>query len=1007
VDIYPVGVKRPVRIEFFGDFVESLRQFTVEDQKSVAMISHLEIIPMTAAALTKDVTVKASQMVEELAREKGWVRVLWDHISLNLKTRGDFQDFANWSPLIEDNLVEFSEFLAESEALVLLYEPADLKNAGDSAYLNLRNHFERLNHEERPHLPMKILYESPKSLMDSLLKSQNGLIISKELKVEDTKFPEGEYLGFNVLSTSDLSVRLQGKHSGFLLPLVSKVRSLLGQNYKVNLVLRNKEQTRRLAELLVDYDLSPIKAPKGMSHLTMGKNANKKPPAKQRGEFLFSIGQLSAGFVAVYNREAYISEEEIFASKRRMRKRASEDIRGLSSGMSLHDLSPGDYVVHNDYGIGQYQGLETKTMSTGYQGEFLAIEYRGGDMLYVPVETFGLVSKYVGATDRPPSLDRMGSGNWERLKTKVQEDIKKQAEELLELYAKRQVTPGFAYSPKDMDYIDFERAFPFEETPEQAKAIEDVLKDLENDHPMDRLVCGDVGFGKTEVAIRAAYKVVSDSKQVAILVPTTILAEQHERTFKERFENWPVTVKSISRLKKPQEQKQVIEDLAAGKVDIVIGTHRLLQKDVKFKDLGLLVIDEEHRFGVVHKERLKKLKTDVDILSMSATPIPRSLSMSMSGIRDLSLIQTAPVDRLSVKTSLIKCDDMAIVEAIERELERGGQVYFIHNRIKDIEHWVNRLQSQMPMVRFGVGHGKLHAKELEEIVEKFWTKEIDVWISTTIVESGLDFPDANTIIIDQADHFGLAQLYQLRGRVGRSTQQAYCYLMVDNPDNLTMDAKKRFQAIMENSELGSGYQVALHDMQIRGSGNVLGVAQHGAASLIGFELYSQLVEQAVSELKNEPVEDFYEPELILGFPAYFPVDYASDTNARIILYRRLSKARSLKELTEIDGELKDRFGKPPAEVRNLVDLSAIKILAKSIKATKVEYTQNGLYIGFMEGPGKISDTVHENIITLVKDPNKNVKLSPNGELFVPRNILNQKLGDMAAIKSVLYFLGKP
>ncbi|MDR2406445.1 MAG: transcription-repair coupling factor [Deltaproteobacteria bacterium] len=1013
VDVYPVRRNRPVRVEFFGDFVESVREFLVGDQKSVGKIPYLVIGPIAAVPITKESTLEASKRLEKMAYKNNWLRALWEPVYHNLTTGGDFRDFENWTPLIEDNLVDFSVFLKESKAMVLLYETPEIKKAAESGFLGLRNHFSRLRREEIPHIPLNRLYEEPKTLLPGLMDTSGGLIEVSQFKILETQ-AQGKNvsnISFSIQSTSDLKMSLKtpGLNSSFLLPLVAKVRSLLGRNYRVNLVLRNKEQSKRLAEMLLDYDLSPLKAPKGVAPMVISKDGltPHRSPRNPKSELIFSVGQLSEGFVATYENEAYIAEEEIFGSKRRTRKRASEEIRGLSGGLSLHDLSPGDYVVHTDYGIGQYHGLETKTMSTGYQGEFLAIEYKGGDMLYVPVETFGLVSKYVGANDRPPSLDRMGSANWERLKTKVHEDIRKQAEELLALYARRQMTPGFAYSQKDGDFLNFESAFPYDETPDQAKAIEEVLKDLGKANPMDRLVCGDVGFGKTEVAIRAAYKVVSDSKQVAVLVPTTILAEQHERTFKERFHDWPVNVGSISRLKKPMEVKETLKDLEVGKLDIVIGTQRLLQKDIKFKDLGLLVIDEEHRFGVAHKERLKKLKTDVDVLSMSATPIPRSLSMSMNGIRDLSLIQSPPVDRLSVQTSLVRCDDSIVVEAIERELERGGQVYFIHNRIADIQHWVKHLKELLPLVRFGVGHGKLKPNELEEIVTKFWKKEIDVWISTTIVESGLDFPDANTIIIDQANRFGLAQLYQLRGRVGRSTQQAYCYLMVDDPDTLSIDAKKRLQAIMENNELGSGYEVALHDLQIRGSGNVLGVAQHGSASLVGYELYTQMVEQAVSELKKEPVEEHYEPEIVLGLPAYLPFEYAPDTNARITLYRRLSRAQTLKELTDIEDELKDRFGKPPAAARNLLDMSMIKLLAKKIRAVRVERSSRGLRISFMEDPKKLKDTVLEKIIALMQDPTKTLEFTSKGELFVPAEMLNKNLGEIDAVKTVLYYLGKP
>jgi transcription-repair coupling factor (superfamily II helicase) len=716
------------------------------------------------------------------------------------------------------------------------------------------------------------------------------------------------------------------------------------------------------------------------------------------------VGQLSGGFVAPWDLEAFISEEEIFAVRKVRRTKASEEFRGHGS---LADLSPGDYVVHSVHGIGQYRGLSCQTMSTGYQGDFLSIAYRGGDMLYVPVESFGVVTKYVGPDDKPPALDRLGSGSWERVKARVKADVKAVAEDLLKLYAARKASPGAACAPRDGDFLNFEAAFPYEETPDQARAIEDVMSDLERPSPMDRLVCGDVGFGKTEVAVRAAYRVACDGRQTAVLVPTTILAEQHERTFRERLAEWPVKVESLTRFRSPREQREVLEGLRIGSVDILIGTHRILQKDVQFKDLGLLVVDEEHRFGVRDKERLKRLRAGVDVLSMSATPIPRSLSMSMSGIRDMSIIQTPPVDRLSVITTLVRADDAVICEAIDRELARGGQVFFIHNRVSDIHLWVERLQALMPLVRFGVGHGQMKPAELESLVERFWRREVDVWVSTTIVESGLDFPSANTIIIDQADRYGLAQLYQLRGRVGRSWEQAYAYLMVDSPDTLTHDARRRLSAIMENADLGSGYQVAIHDMQIRGSGSVLGAAQHGQASLVGYEMYARLVEEAVAELKDEPLPDDYEPELVLGKAAYLPGSYAPDTRARIVLYRRLSRAASAGEIAGIEEELRDRFGPPPPEAMNLLELSYMKILAKAVRARRLECGDPGLRMEFFTDGRNSRQDVLDKLVDLAQDPIRRITLTPAGELFVPAfNLKTKTLGLTGAVKEFLEYLNE-
>jgi transcription-repair coupling factor (superfamily II helicase) len=901
VDVFPAGERFPVRAEFFGDLVDSLRGFRVEDQRSSGKIETIDLVPVSQAAADDAALKRAYGALTSLAKSSGWLDLLWEPVAKGFLDGRLFADFENWSPLFADNLVGFSEFLKGSGAMPILYEPARLAKSGEASWIGLKNHFARLRSDERPHLPLEKLYEDPESFLAGVTDLAAGLVCAREAPVRGdpgdpgSGAPGARFVVFDTESTGTLRnlPGVLGRSVGFMEPLAGKIRSLLGRGFATTLVLKNPEQKRRLIELLYERDLSPEAPPKaargpvpsplsgsrGRSGDGWGsagspgvrgsgegrgipgrgtadaleealaaagrgkvpepgrKGASGLPgpevwtgpsraSRKGGGELRFAVGQLSGGFVAPYDFEAFIAEEEIFSTRRVRRSKASEEFRGQGS---LSDLSPGDYVVHSVHGIGQYRGLSSQTMSTGYRGDFLAIAYRDDSMLYVPVESFGVVSKYVGADDRPPALDRLGSGSWERVKARVKADVKAVAEDLLKLYAARKAALGVACAPRDADFLNFEAAFPFEETADQARAIEEVMRDLERPAPMDRLVCGDVGFGKTEVAMRAAFRVVSDGRQAAVLVPTTILAEQHERSFRERLGGWAVKVESLTRFKSPSQQKAVLHLLAKGGVDVIIGTHRLLQKDVEFRDLGLLIVDEEHRFGVKDKEKLKRLRANVDVLSMSATPIPRSLSMSMSGIRDMSIIQTPPVDRLSVITSMIRADDALICEAIDRELARGGQVFFIHNRVRDIHLWVERLRSQMPLVRFGVGHGQMKPAELELMMGAFWRREMDVWVTTTIVESGLDFPSANTIIIDRADRYGLAQLYQLRGRVGRSWEQAYAYLMVDDPDTLTGDARRRLSAIMENAELGSGYQVALHDMQIRGSGSVLGASQHGQA----------------------------------------------------------------------------------------------------------------------------------------------------------------------------------
>ena len=603
---------------------------------------------------------------------------------------------------------------------------------------------------------------------------------------------------------------------------------------------------------------------------------------------------------------------------------------------------------------------------------------RGGISSTSPVDRFGAVGKYIGSDERPPTLDKLGGTSWEKVKARIKESIREMAEELLNLYASRQVKKGYSFSGRDSLMREFEASFEYEETTDQLAAIDEVLKDMLADKPMDRLVCGDVGYGKTEVALRAAFRAIGDGKQAAVLVPTTILAEQHYQTFAERMKNYPIEVEVLSRFKKAAQQREVLARLAEGRVDVIVGTHRLLQKDIAFRDLGLLIIDEEHRFGVAAKEKIKKIKSEVDVLTLSATPIPRTLHMSLSGIRDLSVIETPPQDRRAIKTFLLKYDEAIVCEAVAAELERGGQVFFVHNRVKDIEMVAGRLRQLMPLVRFGVAHGQMKERELEEVMLRFLRREIDVLVATTIIESGLDFPSANTIIINNADRFGLAQIYQLRGRVGRSTAQAFAYLLVASPENLTRDARKRLRALMDFSELGAGFKIALHDLQIRGAGNLLGAAQSGQIAAVGYEMYVQILEKAIQELKGEKYVEEVEPEMVLGLPAYIPESYIPDTEQRLVHYRRLSSIKRPAEIEDASDELIDRYGPPPTEVQNLLLVMEIRHWLKQARVKKLEIGGNGMTLTFVETGPPNPDRILE---LLTKHPDS-FRLSPEGRLFM-------------------------
>ncbi len=603
------------------------------------------------------------------------------------------------------------------------------------------------------------------------------------------------------------------------------------------------------------------------------------------------------------------------------------------------DLEPNDLVVHEDHGIGRYHGLRT-LHTDGRDADFLLLEYGEGGRLYLPVERLDLITKYMGAPDGAARLDRLGGGAWQRVKESVRAALREMAEDLLKLYAARSVAERPSFSGDTPWQGEFEAAFRFEETPDQMRAIEEVKADMGNARPMDRLVAGDVGYGKTEVALRAAFKAVADGRQVAVLVPTTVLAQQHWNTFTDRFAPFPAKVELLSRFRSPKEQRAVAQGLAKGTVDVVIGTHRLLSKDIEFKNLGLLVVDEEHRFGVAHKERLKRLRTSVDVLTLTATPIPRTLHMSLSGVRDLSVIETPPLDRLPVETIVTGFSRGVIKEAIERELARGGQVFFVHNRVQSLPSMTAFVQQLCPEARVAMGHGQMGERELESVMVKFVDGQIDVLVSTAIVESGLDIPASNTIIINRADRFGLAQLYQLRGRVGRERQQAYAYLLVPAEQQLDETAQRRLRVIEEMTELGVGFRLAMRDLEIRGTGNLLGAAQHGHIAAVGFDLYTKLLAEAVRELRGQPSSERVDPVITADVEALLPETYVPEVNQRLALYKRLAEVDAEDEVATLSAELADRFGPLPDPVAALLDIVALRVAAARIGVERIE-ARNG------------------------------------------------------------------
>ncbi|NVM26939.1 MAG: transcription-repair coupling factor, partial [Desulfobacterales bacterium] len=611
----------------------------------------------------------------------------------------------------------------------------------------------------------------------------------------------------------------------------------------------------------------------------------------------------------------------------------------------LSQLQVGDLVVHQDHGIGRYGGLSKMEIGSRVR-DFVIIDYADNDRLYIPADRINIIQKYIGLDDENPQLDRLGGRSWMLTKKRAKRSVEEIAKDLLKLYAMRKLLKGFAFSKPDNYYREFEALFDYEETPDQIKAIDDVLTDMELERPMDRLICGDVGFGKTEVAIRASFKAVMDGKQVAVLVPTTVLAEQHRHTFKRRFDSYPVRIAVLSRFVPSSMQKRIIADLRRGRIDIVIGTHRILSDDVVFKDPGLLIIDEEQRFGVRHKERLKKYRHFVDVLAMTATPIPRTLHMSLMGVRDLSSIQTPPADRLSIQTYVARFDEDTISHAIERELDRGGQVFFVHNRVQTIGRMADTVRGLVPGARIDIAHGQMKERDLEAAMIRFLAKETDVLVCTTIIDSGLDIPSANTIIINGVDRFGLAEIYQLRGRVGRSNVKAYAYLLISDGSAMTDDAQKRLKVLMDFSQLGSGVNIALHDLRIRGGGNILGFSQSGHIKAIGYELYLKLIEQTMAELKGEEWREEVFPEINSDLPVFIPHSYIEESDVRLHIYRRLSTIKDELELQEMVREIEDRFGPPPKEVLNLISIIKVKIGLKRIGSTRMDVEDGHVILSF-------------------------------------------------------------
>ncbi len=898
IDIFPLAATYPVRLEFFGDSIDSLRTFAPDTQRSITNITSIDIGPAAELIAPWRLSVQALEDTLNTLDLKGCTADVKEQFRQDREMLLGHQftrDAQFYTPLFNNGKI--TDYLPENSLLILDESATIVQVAGEleSEAVQLRS--EKIERGELP-VNFPVPYFTREELNADIEKR-------RPLKLEAWGTEEGAGLDF---------ISAPG-YTGRLPLFINRTMELLAQQKRVIVV---SHQASRLSELFDEQDIvvAPVEE---VSQLL------------EPGTMVLVQGSLQEGWVMAD--ETYLfTDAEIFGfvKHRRPVKKRIAPHRKLEM-----DFAPDDYVVHVEHGIGKFTGT-TMLHTSGSDKEYLILQYAGNDVLYVPNDQIDRVSRYVGAGDHVPVLNRLGTQEWVKTRQKAREAAELLARDLLVLYAAREIVPGHAFPRDTVWQQEMEAAFPYVETPDQLEAQKDVKEDMEKPRPMDRLVCGDVGYGKTEVAIRAAFKAVMDGRQVAVLVPTTILAQQHYETFTERLEAFPVKVEVLSRFRSDREQREVVNGLAEGTVDICIGTHRLIQKDIVFKNLGLLVIDEEQRFGVNHKEYLKKMRQEVDVLTLSATPIPRTLHMSLVGVRDMSTMETPPEARLPVKTYVAEFNDHLVREAILREMERNGQVFFVHNRVQSIGMIAEDLRKLVPEARIAIGHGQMPEEELEKVMPSFSKDEVDVLVCTTIIESGLDMPNANTMIINQADKFGLTQLYQLRGRVGRGANLAYCYLLYEGGKRLTPLAHKRLRTIYEATELGAGFTIAMRDLEIRGAGTLLGPRQSGHITAVGFALYTQLLSEAVEEQKavlagkEKPRPKLPPPTVDLPFDAFIPPEYVSDVDTRLELYRELGNVEEADKLDDIQKAYTDRFGNPPPEVMNL--LYALKVKGLGAKA---------------------------------------------------------------------------
>jgi transcription-repair coupling factor (superfamily II helicase) len=940
IDLFPAGSGNPYRIDLFDNDIESIRCFDPQSQRSDNKVESVELLPAREFPTDEAGIQKFRERYREMLSGDPLSSIIYKSVSDGIMPSG----IEYYLPVFFDKneLDTLFDYLPKSS---LYIAPHELKQQLETFEASVNERYEQRRHDtERPILSPENLFQTTHEITTAL--EQCNIIYTSKNKSVDERYNAKVKTPPDLILQTRLEEPAQALHS-YIKSFTSAHKG------RILFVAETSGRREVLIELLRGHP-EPYKS----WHPKVCNSWHEFIACDDT--ICITVSEITHGLVllasdAIQSDIAVITESQIYgqrAIQKRRRKKRGADSDAIVQ--NLTDLTIGAPVVHIDHGVGRYLGLE-KLSGEGYDAEFLLLEYAGNDKLYVPVSSLHLISRYTGASAENAPVHRLGSDQWSKARQKAAKQARDVATELLDIHARRAAVQGRSYHVDDNEYASFCNSFPFEETPDQETAIKDVLDDLRSPQPMDRVVCGDVGFGKTEVAMRAAFVVANTGKQVAILVPTTLLAQQHFQNFTDRFADWPIKVACLSRFNTAKKQKETLDDIANGKVDIVVGTHKLLQKSVKFNDLGLIIVDEEHRFGVRHKEHVKSLRAEIDILTLTATPIPRTLNMSLAGIRDLSIISTPPMQRHSINTFVTQWNDTLIQEACQRELKRGGQIYFLHNEVKTIEKITHDVQTLVPEARVEFAHGQMPEKQLEQVMLDFYHQRFNILVATTIIESGIDVPTANTIIINKADRLGLAQLHQIRGRVGRSHHRAYAYMLTPPESVMTDDAKKRLAAIESLEDLGVGFTLATHDLEIRGAGELLGENQSGQISEVGFTLYSELLERAVTALKQGKVPDPDEPlhsgiEIDLGLPALIPDDYVYDIHQRLMLYKRISNADNQQALDNIRVELIDRFGLLPDYLKNLFSVTEVKLMTQHIGITSIEATDSGIKIKFTEQP---------------------------------------------------------